>query len=50
MDDDGFGDEDQPAIALYTFIDEAGRFTAPFRLYRIGYHFFTDYRPSWYLP
>ena len=28
MDDDGFGDEDQPAIALYTFIDEAGRFTA----------------------
>ena len=50
MDDDGFGDEDQPAIALYTFIDEAGRFTAPFRLYRIGYHFFTDHRPSWYLP
>lgn len=29
MDDDGFGDEDQPAIALYTFIDEAGRFTTP---------------------
>lgn len=50
MDDDGFGDKDQPAIALYTFIDEAGRFTAPFRLYRIGYHFFTDHRPSWYLP
>lgn len=33
----GFGAEDYESVELYAPIDEKGQFTAPFRLYRIGY-------------
>ena len=33
----GFGAEDYESVELYARIDENGRFTGPFRLYRIGY-------------
>ncbi len=48
--EDGFGDEDDPAVALYACLDARGRFTGPFRLYRIGYQFYTEHRLSYYLP
>lgn len=35
-DEDGFGMTSDEEITLYTFLDESGRFTAPFRVYRIG--------------
>lgn len=35
-DDDGFGSEDSIAVKLYALIDRNGRFTGPFRAYRIG--------------
>ena len=35
-DEDGFGMTSDVEIDLYTFIDEKGRFTAPFRVYRVG--------------
>ena len=39
-DKDGFGGTNDEEISLYTFIDENGRFTSPFRLYKTGsrYH------------
>ncbi len=48
--EDGFGDEDEPAVALYACLDARGRFTWPFRLYRVGYQFYTGHRLSYYLP
>ncbi|MBQ4430781.1 MAG: hypothetical protein II877_04705 [Synergistaceae bacterium] len=35
-DEDGYGMTSDEEIRLYSFIDEEGRFTAPFRLYSIG--------------
>ena len=35
-DDDGFGAENEEEITLYTYLDDQGRFTGPFRLYRWG--------------
>lgn len=32
----GFGEEDYDSIELYACFNETGRFTAPFRLFRIG--------------
>lgn len=37
MDSWGFGAEDYESVELYSYIDENGQFTAPFRLYSIGY-------------
>lgn len=37
-DEDGFGGESDAEIRLYTYLDERGRFTGPFRLYNIGVH------------
>ena len=35
-DEDGFGAEDEEEVILYTYVDENGDFTGPFRLYSIG--------------
>lgn len=35
-DEDGFGAESDEEVTLYSFLDENGLFTAPFRIYRIG--------------
>ena len=35
-DDDGFGMEHDMEIYLYSVLNEEGRFTAPFRLYRVN--------------
>ena len=35
-DEDGFGMDSEPEIRLYSYLDEDGRFTAPFRLYSVG--------------
>lgn len=35
-DEDGFGGEDDLEVVLYTFVDQSGDFTGPFRLYRLG--------------
>lgn len=35
-DEDGFGGESDLEILLYTYLDEKGNFTAPFRAYKIG--------------
>lgn len=34
--DDGFGMEDDEEIVLYTYLDDHGDFTGPFRAYRVG--------------
>ena len=36
MDSWGFGGEDYESLVLYSYLDECGRFIAPFRLYSIG--------------
>ncbi len=36
MDSWGFGAEDYESLSLYSYLDESGHFTAPFRLYAIG--------------
>lgn len=35
-DEDGFGAESDYEIRLYSYVDEYGNFTAPFRIYNIG--------------
>lgn len=35
-DEDGFGGEPDLEILLYTYLDEKGNFTAPFKAYKIG--------------
>lgn len=35
-DEGGFGGTSDPEIRLYAHIDERGRFTEPFRLYKVG--------------
>lgn len=35
-DDDGFGGTSDAEVKLYAYIDRQGRFTAPFRLYKVG--------------
>ena len=35
-DSDGFGAESDEEVCLYAMMDNNGRFTSPFRLYRIG--------------
>lgn len=35
-DEDGFGIEDDLEVTLYTYIDQHGQFTGPFRIYRLG--------------
>ncbi len=35
-DEDGFGGKSDSEIRLYTYLDEKGNFTAPFRTYNIG--------------
>lgn len=42
MDSWGFGAEDYEWVDLYTFIDENGCFTAPFKLHSIGYRKFVE--------
>lgn len=42
MDSWGFGGEDYDSLSLYTYLDEEGRFLAPFRLYSIGYKFYGE--------
>lgn len=42
MDSWGFGAEDYDWVDLYAYIDENGRFTAPFRLHSIGYRKFFE--------
>ena len=42
MDSWGFGTEDYEWVDLYAYIDENGRFTAPFRLHSIGYRKFFE--------
>lgn len=37
-DEDGFGGTSDAEVTLYTFLDENGDFTGPFRVYRIGTH------------
>ena len=37
-DEDGFGGTSYAEVTLYTFLDENGDFTEPFRVYRIGTH------------
>lgn len=44
-DEDGFGAESDAEILLYTYLDEKGNFTAPFRTYSIGIKKFYD-RPD----
>ncbi len=43
MDSWGFGGEDFESVRLYSFLDENGDFTAPFRLYAIGDRLYTGY-------
>ena len=40
-DEDGFGMEDDEEVTLYTYVDRDGRFTGPFRIYRVGYHVYS---------
>lgn len=42
MDHDGFGEEDYPSVRMYTYLDENGDFTGPFRLYAIGDQLYAD--------
>lgn len=35
-DSSGFGAGDDPEVVLYTYVDENGDFTAPFRIYELG--------------
>lgn len=42
MDSWGFGGEDYEWVELYAYLDENGQFTAPFRLYSIGYQKFVS--------
>lgn len=44
MDSWGFGAEDYEALLLYSYLDGAGNFTAPFRLYAIGNTFYGERR------
>jgi len=44
MDSWGFGAEDYESLSLYTYIDLDGNFMMPFKLYRIGYQHFGEYR------
>lgn len=41
-EDDGFGAESDMEIQLYTYLDEKGNFTGPFRTYSIGAEEFCD--------
>lgn len=43
-DEDGFGGTSDSEVTLYTFLDENGDFTGPFRVYRIGAHDY--YKPE----
>lgn len=43
MDSWGFGAEDYESVSLYTYIDPDGHFTAPFRLYSIGYDVYGEH-------
>ena len=43
-DEDGFGGTSDAEVTLYTFLDENGDFTGPFRVYRIGAHDY--YKPE----
>ena len=43
QDEDGYGMTPDEEILLYSFIDENGRFTEPFKLYKIGIENFTDF-------
>ena len=40
MDSWGFGGEDYDSVSLYTYLDDEGRYLAPFRLYSIGCRFY----------
>lgn len=42
MDSWGFGAEDYCSITLYSYIDDEGNFTQPFKLYSIGKKHFSD--------
>lgn len=35
-DEDGFGIEDDLEVTLYTYVDQHGQFTGPFRIYQLG--------------
>ena len=37
-DEDGFGAENESEVTLYTYVDENGDFTGPFRIYAVGMH------------
>ncbi len=41
-DEDGFGMTNDEEITLYSFLDGDGRFTAPFRVYRVGLKTYYD--------
>ncbi|MBQ1186934.1 MAG: hypothetical protein IIX54_04525 [Clostridia bacterium] len=43
MDSWGFGAEDYESVCLYTYLDENGNFTAPFKLHSIGYKNYYEY-------
>ena len=43
-DEDGFGGTSDAEVTLYTFLNENGDFTGPFRVYRIGTHNY--YKPE----
>lgn len=43
-DEDGFGGTSDEEVTLYTFLDENGDFTGPFRVYSIGTHNY--YKPE----
>lgn len=43
-DEDGFGGTSDAEVTLYTFLNENGDFTGPFRVYRIGAHDY--YKPE----
>lgn len=43
MDSWGFGAEDYESVKLYSYIDENGQFTAPFKLYSIGSRCFVNF-------
>lgn len=43
-DEDGFGGTSDAEVTLYTFLDENGDFTGPFRVYSIGAHNY--YKPE----
>lgn len=43
-DEDGFGGTSDAEVTLYTFLNENGDFTGPFRVYRIGTHDY--YKPE----